>query len=101
MAGKFIALATVILILLTSTRKIIDRNVCRQLTDIYYGFFEGQDAVLDAGNDSTGCIHAEGRHSLSKDTLEKLEECYELLKNGVIMLPSTVNGHTSEKFPGL
>lgn len=87
--------------MLTSTKKDIARNVCRQLTDVYYGFFVGQDAVLDAGTDSTGYFCEEGRHGLSDDTLEKLEECYQLVKEGVIMPPAAINGHTPDKFPGL
>ena len=88
-------------IMLTSAIKVMDKNVCEQLTAIYDGTFVGQDAFLTAETDSTGYVSTEGRHSLSDATLEKLAECYELVKNGTIVPASNFNGYTPTDFPGL
>ena len=90
-------------IILTSALKVMDINVTRQLTAIYDGTFKGEDAYLDATTDSTGYVSAEGRQQLSEDALEKLAECYELVKDGTIVpaADATVNEYTPTDFPGL
>ena len=90
-------------IMLTSTLKVMDVNVQRQLEAIYDGTFTGQDAYLDTKTDSVGYVSEEGRQQLSEDTLAALAEVYELVKDGTIVpaADSTVNDYTPDNFPGL
>ena len=88
-------------IVLTSTLKVMDVNVTRQLTEIYNGTFQGQDAMLGADSDSSSYVSAEGRQQLSEEALAAMAECYELVKNGTIVPASNFNGHTPTNFPGL
>ena len=88
-------------IILTSTLKVMDVNVQRQLEAIYDGSFAGQDATLGADTDSSSYVSEEGRQQLSEDALTKLAECYELVKNGTIVPASNFNGYTPTDFPGL
>lgn len=90
-------------IMLTSTLKIMDANVEKQLNAIVDGTFAGEDAYLDVASDSVGYVSEEGRQQLSDDTLTNLEECYNLIKDGTIVpaADSTVNDYTPDNFPGL
>ena len=88
-------------IVLTSTLKVMDVNVTRQLTEIYDGTFVGQDAMLGADTDSSSYVSAEGRQQLSAEALAAMAECYELVKNGTIVPAANFNGHTPTNFPGL
>ena len=88
-------------VVLTSTLKVMDVNVTRQLTEIYNGTFQGQDAMLGADSDSSSYVSAEGRQQLSEEALTAMAECYELVKNGTIVPASNFNGHTPTNFPGL
>ena len=88
-------------IILTSTLKVMDVNVQKQLSAIYDGTFKGQDATLGADSDSTGYVSAAGRQQLSDDALSKLADCYKLVKDGTIVPASNFNGHTPTDFPGL
>jgi len=88
-------------IVLTSAAKFMGMNVEKALNAIVDGSFKGGNVVLYADTDSTGFIKEEGRHQLSKDTLNKMNEAYELVKDGTIVPASNFNGHTPEKFPGL
>ncbi|MCI2056969.1 MAG: BMP family ABC transporter substrate-binding protein [Oscillibacter sp.] len=90
-------------IILTSTLKVMDENVCKQLTAIYDGTFQGQDAYLGADTDSSGYVSADGRQQLSEDALAKLAECYDLVKDGTIVpaADATVNEYLPDSFPGL
>ena len=90
-------------IMLTSTLKVMDVNVQRQLEAIYDGTFTGQDAYLDTKTDSVGYVSEEGRQQLSEDTLAALAEVYELVKDGTIVpaADATVNDYTPDNFPGL
>ena len=88
-------------IVLTSTLKVMDVNVTRQLTEIYNGTFKGQDAMLGADTDSSSYVAAEGRQQLSEEALAAMAECYELVKNGTIVPAANFNGHTPTNFPGL
>ena len=88
-------------VVLTSTLKVMDVNVTRQLTEIYNGTFQGQDAMLGADSDSSSYVSAEGRQQLSEEALAAMAECYELVKNGTIVPASNFNGHTPTNFPGL
>lgn len=88
-------------VILTSAVKVMDLNVKRQLEAIVNGTFKGGNVVLYADTDSTGYVKKEGRHQLSEDTLAKLEEVYQLVKEKKIVPASNFNGHTPENFPGL
>lgn len=86
-------------VVLTSSLKVMHLDVQRQLEAIYDGTFAGQDALLGADTDSTGYVSAEGRQQLSEDAQAKLAECYELIKAGTIVPPTTLDGVAG--FPGL
>lgn len=88
-------------IILTSTLKVMDVNVQKQLTAIYNGTFKGGDATLGADTDSTGYVSEKGHQQLSDDALTKLADCYKLVKAGTIKPASNFNGYTPTNFPGL
>ena len=88
-------------IVLTSGVKFMAKNIEKALNSVVDGSFEGGNVVLHADTDSTGFIKEEGRHQLSEDTLAKMNEAYELVKDGTIVPASNFNGHTPEKYPGL
>ena len=88
-------------IVLTSAAKFMGMNVEKALNSIVDGSFKGGHTVLHADTDSTGFIREEGRHQLSDDTLAKMNEAYEQMKEGNIVPASNFNGHTPDKFPGL
>ena len=88
-------------IILTSALKIMDKNVCEQLTKIHDGSFKGEDALLGADTDSTGYVAQDGHQQLSKEALEKLTECFAAVKDGTVFPPSNFNGGTPTYFPGL
>lgn len=87
--------------ILTSALKVMDVNVERQLTALSDGTFKAEDAVLGADTDSTGFTSEEGRNQLSEDTLAKMNETYELVKDGTIVPASNFNGYLPDDFPGL
>jgi basic membrane protein A len=86
-------------VVLTSALKVMHLDVQRELENIYNGTFAGTDALLGADSDSTGFVSAEGRQQLSDDALAKLAECYDLMKKGEIVPPTTADGVND--FPGL
>lgn len=88
-------------IILTSVLKVMSTNVERALNAVVDGTFKGENALMKADTDSTGYVSAEGRHQLSADTLTKLQEVYNLVKDGTIVPASNFNGYTPEDFPGL
>ena len=88
-------------IVLTSGVKFMAMNIEKALNSIVDGSFKGGNVVLHADTDSTGFIKEEGRHQLSEDTLSKMNEAYELVKEGKVVPASNFNGHTPDKFPGL
>jgi len=88
-------------IVLTSAVKFMGMNIEKSLNSIVDGSFKGGNTVLYADTESTGFIKEEGRHQLSEDALTKMNEAYELVKDGKIVPASNFNGHTPEKFPGL
>lgn len=87
-------------IVLTSTIKVIDTNVEKQLEAIYDGTFVGENALLSVVTDSVGFVSEEGRQQLSADTIEKMNKSYELMKAGII-IPASCSEYTSDDFPGL
>ncbi|HHU11634.1 MAG TPA: BMP family ABC transporter substrate-binding protein [Clostridiaceae bacterium] len=88
-------------IILTSVLKVMDINVDRALTAIAEGTFVGENVVLRADTDSTGFVKEEGRHQMDEETVEVLDEVYELVKDGTIVPAANFNGFTPEEFPGL
>ncbi|MFC5602614.1 BMP family lipoprotein [Sporosarcina koreensis] len=88
-------------IVLTSAVKFMAMNIEKSLNSVVNETFKGGNVVLYADTESTGFIKEEGRHQLSKDTLSKLNEAYELVKDGTIVPASNFNEHTPEAFPGL
>lgn len=88
-------------IILTSSLKVMHTNVTKQLENIYNGTFEGADDLLGADSDSTGYVSEEGRQQLTEDAIEKLDECYALVKDGTIVPASGSNGYAVDDFPGL
>lgn len=79
-------------IVLTSVLKVMDKNVEKQLNAVIDGTFGGKNDLLGADTDSTGYVKEEGRQQLSAETITKLDEVYELVKNGTIVPASNFNG---------
>lgn len=88
-------------IVLTSVLKIMDLNVEKQLNAIVDGTFAGNNELLKADTDSTGYVKTEGRNQLSADTISKIDEAYELVKDGTIVPAANFNDISSDDFPGL
>ena len=88
-------------IILTSVLKVMSKNVEKQLNALADGTFKGGNELLQANTDSTGFVKEEGRQQLSEDTIAKLDEAYELVKDGTIVPPSNFSDSTPENFPGL
>lgn len=88
-------------IILTSVLKGMRANVTAQLEAINAGTFSGDNVVLRADTDSTGYVFADGRHQLTSETLEALQDVYKLVQNGTIVPAANFNGHTPDNFPGL
>lgn len=87
-------------IILTSALKVMNVNVTRQLEAIQNGTFKGKNDVLGADTDSTGYVSAAGRQQLSDDSLAKMKEAYDLLKEGKIVPPANFNGLSPTSFTG-
>ena len=88
-------------IILTSGLKVMGMNVEKQLNAIADGSFTGGNVLLGADTDSTGYVKADGRHQLSAETIEKLEEAYALVKDGTIVPAANFNEIQPDDFPGL
>jgi basic membrane protein A len=88
-------------IVLTSALKVMAPNVAKQLEAIDDGSFKGGNEVLTAQTDSTGYVKTEGRHQLTPETLEVLEDAYAKVKSGEIVPASNFNGSTPSDFKGL
>ena len=88
-------------IVLTSTLKLMDINVEKQLNAIADGTFAGEDAYLDANNEGVGYVAEDGHHQMSDDTLEKVAEAFAAMQNGDVVVPAdaTVNEYTPDDFP--
>ncbi|MGP1434007.1 MAG: BMP family lipoprotein [Catonella sp.] len=88
-------------IVLTSAIKKMNMNVEKQLVNILEGTFKGENALLGADTDSTGCVKEKERSYLQGYTLYKINEAYNLIKIGEIVPPSNFNEMTPEAFIGL
>ena len=84
-------------VVLTSVLKVMDKNVEKQLNAVIDGTFAGKNDLLGADTDSTGYVKEEGRNQLSSDTITKLDEVYELVKNGTIVPAANFNGILPEE----
>ena len=87
--------------MLTSGLKVMGMNVEKQLNAIADGSFTGGNVLLGADTDSTGFVKEDGRHQMSAETVEKLEEAYELVKDGTIVPAANFNEILPDDFPGL
>ena len=85
-------------IVLTSALKVMHSNVEKQLTAIDEGTFKGENVVLHADTDSTGYVSERGRCQLSKETIQKIDEAYELVKSGQLVPAANFNGITPDDF---
>lgn len=88
-------------IMLTSGLKVMGMNVEKQLNAIADGSFTGGNVLLGADTDSTGFVKEEGRHQMSPETVEKLDEAYKLVKDGTIVPAANFNEILPDDFPGL
>lgn len=88
-------------IILTSGLKIMDMNVERQLNAVLEGTFKGENALLQADSDSTGYVTEAGRHQLSDETIERIDEAMALVKDGTIVPAANFNEIEPDSFPGL
>ena len=88
-------------IILTSALKRMDLNVERQLTLIAQEKFQGKNERLNAASDSTGCVTTPGRHQMSPQTVEKINEVMGLIREGKIKPAAYGTPYTPENFPGL
>lgn len=88
-------------VILTSGLKIMGKNVNKELTAIKDGGFKGENVLLGADTDSTGFVKEEGRHQMTEDTIQKLDEAYALVKDGTIVPAANFNEILPDDFPGL
>lgn len=88
-------------IILTSALKKMDVVVYNELNLIKEGKFEGKNEILGSSTDSVGIVTEEGRQQLSQGTIDKLNESYDLMKEGTVVPASGDNGYTPDDFPGL
>ena len=88
-------------IILTSALKRMDLNVERQLTLVAEGKFQGKNERLSAASDSTGYVKTPGRHQLAPETIARLDEVMQLIKEGKIKPAAFGTPYTPENFPGL
>lgn len=88
-------------IILTSALKNMSINVERALNAIKDGSFKGEHVLLKADTDSTGFVSTQGRHQLSEDTVTKINEAYNLVKDGTIVPAANFNDISPDSFPGL
>ena len=88
-------------IVLTSALKVMAPNVTKQLEAIENDTFQGGNYVLTAATDSTGFVSTPGRHQLTDEVLDVLNDTYELVKSGEIIPASNFNGYTPLDFKGL
>ena len=88
-------------ICLSSALKIMGLNVHRQLNKVLDGSFKGENALLGADSGSTGYVSSAEHCLLTADTVSKVNEAYELLKNGTIVPAANFNGLKPESFTGL
>lgn len=87
-------------IILTSALKVMETNIKYQLENIKAGTFVGANDLLMASTDSTGYVSEEGRHQLPAETIAKLNEVYEMIKDGTIAPPSNFSENTVADFKG-
>ena len=88
-------------IVLTSALKNMSINVERALNAIKDGSFKGEHVLLKADTDSTGFVSTQGSHQLSEDTVTKINEAYNLVKDGTIVPAANFNEISPDSFPGL
>lgn len=85
-------------IVLTSALKVMHSNVEKQLLAIDENTFKGDNVVLHADTDSIDYVSDLNRCQLSKETIEKIDAAYELVKSGEIVPAANFNGITPDDF---
>ncbi|MEG0107986.1 MAG: BMP family ABC transporter substrate-binding protein [Lachnospiraceae bacterium] len=75
-------------IVLTSALKVADVNTAKQLTNVMNGTFKGQNVLLKADTYATGYAKKRGRQQLSDDTIKKMDDAFNLVRNKTIEIPS-------------
>ena len=88
-------------IMLTSSLKVMNLNVYRQLNAIKDGTFKGGNYLLGADTDSTGYVKEAGRQQMSEDTIAAIDEAFEKVKTGEVVPAANFNGLTPDAFTGL
>ena len=86
---------------ITAVYKAMGLNVHRILNSIAEGNFEGGNHTMRTSTNSVGIVLTPSRHQLSAETLNRINELFGLLRDGLIVPASNFNGYTPESFPGL
>lgn len=88
-------------VVITSAVKIMDRNVEEQLNNLKKGSFAGGNVLLGADTYSTGYVKKDGENGLLPETITKIDEAFEKVRNGEVVPASSENQMTPENFTGL
>ena len=88
-------------IVITSALKLMAKNVEKSLNSVAAGTFKGGNVLLKADTNSVGIVIEAGRHQLTEDTINKIQEAFQLIKAGTIVPAANFNGYSSNSFPGL
>jgi len=86
---------------ITSVYKATGLNVMRSLLSIHEGNFVGGNHTMRVDSNSVGVILASGRHQLAAATLNRVNELFSSLRDGIIVPASNFNGFAPDNFPGL
>jgi basic membrane protein A len=86
---------------ITAVYKAVGLSVQRSLMTIIAGNFEGGNLIKRADTDSVGIVIAPGRHQLSTETINRVNELFGRLRDETIIPASNFNGFTPQNFPGL
>lgn len=85
-------------VVLTSALKVMHLVNYNQLNLVKNGEFKGANVTLNASEDYTGFISAEGRNQLTADTISKIDAALALVKEGKIVPAANFNGVTPDTF---
>ncbi len=85
-------------VILTSALKVMHLVNYNQLNNIKNGTFAGANLTLNATEDYTGYVSAEGRCQLPADVISKIDAAVDLVKSGAIVPAANFNGVTPETF---
>ena len=85
-------------VILTSALKVMHLVNYTQLNNIKNGSFAGANVTLNATEDYTGYVSADGRCQLSADIISKIDAAKDLVKSGAIVPAANFNGVTPDTF---